>query len=350
MNNANHRNNFDFLRFLFASLVIITHSYALLGQIQLDPLNRITGRAFSDLAVCGFFVISGFLTHQSLERSSSLMSFLRKRFVRVYPGLIAVLLLSVFVLGPVYTTLPPATYFGTKDTWIYLFSNLFLLPMAKDLPGVFSDNFETAVNGSLWTLRYEVLFYTALCLFFKTPLVIKRRLFPLLFIALAISHLLLKLEYIQPPAALAGHLFYFTSLGAYFSAGMTLSLFTDRLFNHKKLVFFTTAGIFATSSLFMQQELFLFALVSFPVMVITFGYLYKPFLHFSRYTGDISYGTYIYAFPLQQALIVMVPSFTPASLILPSLLLSWLFGLLSWHFVEKKFLAKRRTATVAPLI
>lgn len=345
MNNATHHNNFDFLRFLFASLVIVTHAYALLGQIQLDPLSRITGRAFSDLAVCGFFVISGFLIHQSLERSSSLVSFLRKRFVRIYPGLIMVLLLSVFILGPVFTTLSPATYFGQKGTWAYLLSNLFLLPLSKDLPGVFSHNFETAVNGSLWTLRYEVLFYLALCLFFKTPVPVKKRLFPLLFVVLVVSHLLLKFDYIHPPEALAGHLFYFTSLGAYFSGGMTLSLFTDRLFTHKKAVFFIAAGIFATASLFMQKELFVFAMVAFPVMVITFGYMYMPALHFSRYTGDISYGTYIYAFPLQQALIVMAPTFTPALLLLPSLLLSWLFGILSWHFVEKKFLAKRRTAS-----
>lgn len=350
MNNAARHNNFDFLRFLFASLVIVTHAYALLGQIEHDPFNLLTGRAFSEIAVCGFFVISGFLIHQSLERSSSLASFLRKRFVRVVPGLAAVLLLCVLVLGPWLTTLPLAAYFSNKDTWSYLLSNLFLLPTHKDLPGVFTHNVETAVNGSLWTLRYEVLFYLLLCFFFKTPQTVKKKLFPLLFVLFTASHLLLKFDYVQAPAALASHLFFFTSLGAYFSAGMSLSLFTDRLLNDKRLLFVVSTAVFTLSSLVLQRELFVFSMLSFPVMIITFGYLYVPALHFSRYTGDISYGTYIYAFPLQQALIVLVPTFTPLPFMLPSLLLSWLLGLLSWHLVEKRFLAPRRTTGTAPLI
>lgn len=350
MNNAAHHNNFDFLRFLFASLVIVTHAYALLGHIELDPFNRISGRVFSEIAVCGFFVISGFLIHQSLERSSTLVSFLRKRFVRIFPGLAAVLLLSVFVLGPVFSTLSPVAYFTDKDTWAYLFSNIFLLPLHKDLPGLFTHNFETAVNGSLWTLRYEVLFYLALCLFFKTPLNLKKKIFPVLFILLTTTHLLLKFGYVKTPAALSSHLFFFTSLGAYFSAGMTLSLFTGSLLAYKKMLFICAAGIFTVSSLFMQQELFVFGMISFPVMVITLGYLYMPFLHFSKHTGDISYGTYIYAFPVQQAIIVLIPTITTEGMMLPSLFFSWLLGMLSWHLVEKKFLAKRRTAGTPALI
>lgn len=347
MNNAARSNNFDFLRFLFASLVIVTHAYALLGQLDNDPFNRVTGRAFSEIAVCGFFVISGFLIHQSLERSQTLRSFLRKRLVRVFPGLVVVLLLSVLVLGPLLSTLSPAAYFLNPGTWKYLLGNIFLLPLYKDLPGLFGHNVETAVNGSLWTLRYEVLFYLLLCCFFRTPPRLKKLLFPLLFSLLTVAHLLIKYDYLPVPASLGNHLYFFTSLGAYFSAGMTLSLFTGHLLNYRKTLFLLSAAVFTLSSLVWQRELFLFSMLSFPLMIITAGYLYVPALHFSRYTGDISYGTYIYAFPLQQALIVLFPALTPGNFLLPSLLLSWLLGLGSWHWVERRFLAPRRTEGLA---
>ncbi len=349
MKNTARHNNFDFLRFLFASLVIITHAYALLGQIEQDPFNRVSGRVLSEIAVCGFFVISGFLIHQSLERSRSLRSFLYKRLVRVFPGLAAVLLLCVLVLGPWLSTLSPMAYFTDLHTWKYLLCNILLLPLQSDLPGLFSHNAVTAVNGSLWTLRYEVAFYLLICFFFHTPLRLKKMLFPLLFVLLLVAHMLVRTDTVALPASLRNHVYFFTSLGTYFSAGMTLSLFTDRLLAYKKGLFLLSAAVFTLSSLVWQQELFIFSVLSFPVLVIMAGYLYVPALHFSKYTGDISYGTYIYAFPLQQALIVLLPALSPGSLMLPSLLVSWLFGLLSWHGVEKRFLARRRTAGDAAL-
>lgn len=92
-----YKNNFDFLRLIFASLVIVTHSYALLGLVENDLFMQISQvYPFSYIAVRGFFVISGYLIFQSLIRSGSLISYFWNRFLRLFPALIVVLFLTVF--------------------------------------------------------------------------------------------------------------------------------------------------------------------------------------------------------------------------------------------------------------
>jgi len=73
--------SFDLLRFLFASFVIITHSYALAGTKECDLLCQATGNqmVLSYLGVIGFFIISGYLIFQSLLRSENIISYYWKR-------------------------------------------------------------------------------------------------------------------------------------------------------------------------------------------------------------------------------------------------------------------------------
>lgn len=341
-NNPHHNNNFDFLRFLFASFVICTHSYALLGNIQGDPLYGISGRVFSEVGVCGFFVISGYLIHQSLERSSSLRSFVRKRITRIFPGLIVAVLFAALVIGALVTELPLLTYYNHKGTWLYALDNAFLVPRHQVLPGVFTRNAETAVNGSLWTLRYELLFYGLLSLLFGVSRPAKKWFVPLLFLICLTGYFCLRYDLINGlPAGLHKFLFYACNLGCYFAAGTFLSLFAPVLQQKKTLLLILSSVAFLGVLLFFQKELEIISFIAFPLMVITFGLHYFKALHFSRYTGDISYGTYIYAYPLQQALIVWLQPQHAGPLTLLSFLLSWTMGYLSWHLVEKRFLKKR---------
>ncbi len=345
-NNPLHNNNFDFLRFLFASFVICTHTYALLGHIEHEPLFILSGRVFSEIGVCGFFVISGYLIHQSLERSSSLLSFARKRISRIFPGLIVAVLFSAMVIGSLATTLPLKAYLSHKATWLYILDNTFLIPRHLTLPGVFTHNPETAVNGSLWTLRYELLLYGLLALLFFLPRKAKKWILPLLFLLCVSGYLAARYGlFAALPAGLQPFLFYLGSLfhlSCYFSAGAALSLFTPILHKRKTVLLLVSVTLFFIALFSPQKEMAIIGhIISFPVMVITFGLHYTRILHFSKYTGDISYGTYIYAYPLQQALIVWLQPQNAAVLMIPSFLLSWLMGYLSWQLVEKRFLKKR---------
>lgn len=336
-----HKNNFDFLRLLFASLVIFTHSFALFtGNPHDDPAFKLTHRILSDFAVCGFFILSGFLIRQSLDRSSSLKSFFKKRALRIVPGLWMAVLFTVFVIGIAATTLPLSQYITNKETWSYVLDNMFLVPRQKTLPGVFENNIETAVNGSLWTLRYELLFYVLLSLLAFVPKSkIKVVTFAILAICLIGCFLINnQLLFAEGNSKVPG---IFCSLGVYFSAGACLSLYVNFIKSKRKIILSVSALLFFASVFIFKNKLETLDMLTFATMLVSFGLCYFPPLNFSKYTGDFSYGTYIYAYPIQQALIALFHPANVWALMLPSFILSWLAGLLSWHLVEKQFLKRK---------
>jgi peptidoglycan/LPS O-acetylase OafA/YrhL len=148
-------NNFDLIRFALAGIVVLFHAHALSQSEHLAFLPRY----FSpDIAVKGFFVVSGYLILRSWDGSKGLADFASKRARRIYPAYATVVLGSAFI-GAVVTTLPLWRYFSSH--WLgYVGANLsFLNFLAPTLPGIFAGNPETAVNGALWTLKIEVIFY-----------------------------------------------------------------------------------------------------------------------------------------------------------------------------------------------
>jgi len=111
-------NNFDFLRFFAASLVLLVHSYPLTGRQPEEPIELLTGyENGGSFAVSIFFVISGYLITSSWLSSSSPTSFLIKRALRILPALALAVLLSVFIIGPLVTTESPGDYFASSTTW-----------------------------------------------------------------------------------------------------------------------------------------------------------------------------------------------------------------------------------------
>lgn len=338
-----HKNNFNFLRLLFASFVIISHSYILLREGANAPLVRWIDRGpLSIIGVNGFFIISGFLILQSLFRANSIKQYLRKRIYRIVPGLWVVIFLSAFVLGALFSSLSLRAYFQSPGTWWYWLYNTFLIPGHYTLPGLFThNNLTSSVNGSLWTLRYEFSFYALLILVG----IVAKRLRRLLIILACVASLTLYFLVNYPPNGWPNISNSFTDnfslLGWYFSAGSLLFLYKDFILKHKNWWFCLSAIVYFLSLVLYGDNSFP-AILSLPLLIITFGHLYFPFLDYSRFTGDISYGTYIYAFPIQQVLIGYFAIQNPSSLIIAAMLLSWLFGYLSWHLVEKPFLKRIR--------
>ena len=149
------KNNFDLLRFLFAVTVLLVHSYVLSDAHALSILSKLLS---SELAVKCFFIVSGFLIFMSYENTDHNGQFFLKRARRIYPAYFSVVLLCV-LFGSVFATCSFSEYWSFP-TLKYIIANLiFLNFLQPNLPGLFEGNTLQAVNGALWTLKIEVMFY-----------------------------------------------------------------------------------------------------------------------------------------------------------------------------------------------
>ena len=150
------RNNLDCLRLILASIVVLFHVCAL---TNLSAYSAFIPYLSAHFAVRSFFVISGLLIYRSYARSSSQFAHTWKSASGAFTRPTSpVVVLAAIALYPL-STLPLITVFRV-GFWKYLGANLvFLNFLAPSLPGVFTSNSISAVNGALWTLKIEVAFY-----------------------------------------------------------------------------------------------------------------------------------------------------------------------------------------------
>jgi peptidoglycan/LPS O-acetylase OafA/YrhL len=318
------RNNLDFLRFAAASGVILSHAFPLgEGRGTVEPLEDFTRGQLSlgRLCVAVFLVISGVLITRSWERTPDLARFTWARVLRIFPGLGVMLLLTTLVLGPAFTTLPPRDYFLSADTHLYWVRNVTLVAPQWNLPGVFERNaYSPAVNGSLWTLVYEVGFY-------------------LLTLGLGLTGLLRKgmVVFGWVGAAVAslitGRLGFWPELYLYFGGGAALYLWRDRVRMSPWLALACAAAWLVMARLgYGRIGTGLFG----AYVVLYLAYLPLGALADFGRRGDFSYGVYVYAFPVQQAVTALLGGRTAwwvnAAVSFPVVVA---LAALSWHLVEK---------------
>ncbi|WP_320738516.1 acyltransferase family protein, partial [Enterobacter roggenkampii] len=134
-------NNFDLLRIIAATAVIVYHSFAINPSWNItDPTKLLlTYVTTGGLAVKVFFFISGLLVTNSLIRNKSLLHFLISRAFRILPGLYFVILLPSLVIGPLLTKLSINEYFTSPLLIEYIFHNL-IIDTRYFIPGVGFDN------------------------------------------------------------------------------------------------------------------------------------------------------------------------------------------------------------------
>lgn len=335
---AGRDNNFNLIRLLAAYAVLISHSYALTaGTGEAEPGRDSIGLSLGAIAVHVFFLASGFLVSASILNRRSVVEFAWARALRIIPGLAVMLVLVVLVLGPLFTTLPLSLYFRDGQTWEYLVRNA--LPLARmtyELPEVFQDNpYKAAVNGSLWTLPYEVRMYVVLALLWVAAAWV-RKARASAFVAFVVSAALVSGCHWM--AALLGvvDVSEWSALGFMFFVGATFYVFRQ----HVRLTWPAFALILVCWALTVRQPT-----VFLPVYAVTVGYMlfflaYVPgglVRGYNRF-GDISYGVYIYAFPVQQAIIACIPAASATLVIVAATLVTVPLAWLSWHLVEKRAL------------
>lgn len=331
-------NNLNLIRAFAATTVLVSHAWPIsLGAGADEPLSALAGHSLGTLAVYAFFVISGFLITASFARSQSHRQFLQARALRLFPGLFVSLLLVSLVLGPVVTDLPLASYLTNPEVPLFLLRNMMLVSPAYTLPGVFETNPWPTVEGSIWTLVYEVACYVGVLIAglfgaFRKP----RYLMLAIFLYLVIWLIWLIMGMHLHPKLDALHRLSFP-----FAIGVLFFVLRDRM----------PLTLWVLLPLIALRILASGTVAADPAMALALGYAVLwlayvprgPLLAYNR-LGDYSYGIYIYAFPLQGAVIWFLGPMTPGMNIAISLPITLFFAVLSWHLIEARALALLRRA------
>lgn len=331
-------NNFNLIRIVAAMAVLITHSFALsIGSGLAEPFRDTLGMSMGDIAVDIFFVTSGFLVTASILTRQSALEFLWARTLRIYPALLVMIFITVFVLGVAFTSTSMEVYFTSPQTYIYLIRGATLLAgVAFKLPGVFDDNpYQQAVNGSLWTMPHEVRMYGILVLlwlgfrwkphlrvhFFKKTLVA----FALLgALYVSVAHI-----YAQPTGVFPKLFFMFFTGAAFYVMKEHIALNTR--------VFFLLV-ICMTVAAVNKYSFFIVYIFSIAYVLLYLAYIPSGFIRRYNRLGDYSYGIYIYAFPVQQSIAALIPGVTVLDMIAMSTATTTVLAALSWHLLEKRAL------------
>lgn len=336
------QNNFDFLRFFFAFIVVIGH---LIELSKVPNIQFLQPYFNAYVSVTGFFCISGFLITRSYINTSSLSKFFSKRAGRLLPAYIFVVFASALLLHFV-SVLPAKDYFSNTQLYKYLLANLSFLNFIEPcLPGVFiSDGYHCAVNGALWTLKIEVSFYLIVPLFLYFVEKTNRK-FAVLFIVYLLAVLYRNgLNHLAETTGNVNYLFISRQLPgfmSYFVSGIALHYFYEILIKHKTTVFLIGLVLFSIDK-FIPFEIF--APIGLSFMIFTFAYSLKKLNNFGKY-GDISFGIYIFHFPLIQLAVHLnlFEKYNPILVGILTITVVLAAGFASWHLLEKRWIIKFST-------
>lgn len=345
-------NNFGLLRLGLSSLVVFAHSFvAANGSNRGEPLYELTagGLDLGALAVNGFFIASGFMVSESLAQGRGTADFLHKRIRRLYPAFVLLWLIQTFLIAPVVT---PERFSGysVKQWGTVLFNLASLSSYGYPYGGllkVFPDNpVPGEMNVSLWTLRYEFGCYLALGFLGFLGLFRRRWLVSALLVAfwsLYVSGVTLPWHRIL--TALLADGAYWPRFATFFLAGVTFWHWRHAIPRNTSLAL-AAAGLLL-GSLFRPEFIPLVLPAAWTYLLLWLAYAKIQRLAGFGNRVDVSYGTYLYAFPIQQLIMVALPKANPWLVFALSLPASLLAGLASWHLVEKRFL---RQASKSPTL
>ena len=348
-------NNFDVMRLALAVLVIYSHAFPLgMGSETLEPMKRLTHGQVTGggLAVDCFFVMSGFLIAASAQRSGSVWGFLRKRVARIYPAFVVSALLSAVVIVPL-----ASARFVYDHAWHNLVGFLFQTLRLTEFhySGAFAGNpYPGVINGSIWSVPYEFWCYVGVALLLVTRLLRRRSALVGLFVVAWGWSLASQLRHWNfggklLGAALGSPQFWARLLPLYL-AGVVFYEFRERIPLSWKLAVLCAAALLAGCWFSFGWTL----LFPFAGTYLLFWLAFTPVvrLHgFGRF-GDFSYGTYLYAFPIEQLLMqAFGHAVRPVVLFACATPLTLLAAMASWYGVERHFLqpARRKETPVQAL-
>ncbi len=304
------------------------------------------GQAVSTIGVKILFLLSGYfitISYLSDTGRHHVVKYSIKRVFRIFPALIFVVVASMLI-GACVTSLPLKEYFGSTQFWEYL-DNIRMYPRYV-LPGVFTGNpYPAAVNGSLWTMPVELFMYVCVplfCLFHSCLGKIPGGGIGILFVLITL------LSMVLPAVGIKRAVLYGTdwcsalAILPYYLAGCAYALFRkyQHLWNLQLAAFLMFLLGCCSLGQVMNELLFL---AVFPYFIFSFGCSEKPFFArcFEKY--DLSYGMYLWGFPVQQTLVYAFQGSLPfAGYLVLTVAIVMVMSFLSFVFVEKPMISCAR--------
>ena len=338
-------NNFDLIRLLAAAAVLVSHCYPLTGQVT-EPFANYLGEydTGGGWGVSIFFVNSGFLLTRSVL-GRPVGTYFRSRIFRIIPALALVAFVESFLIGPVFTTLTLQEYLTNSETYNHL-KNVSVFWIRQVLPETFAQNPEAySINGSLWTLPIESAFYIALpCLAFIGLLrpwrIIALTVLTAAWLVYGVTEL--NWSWANQGGLLfpGGPAYYVAKEALFFLIGALFWVHRDRIPMNGYLAIASVLLL----TLFAYREYRLIAFyIALPYLVIYVAFAKQFRLRLYDKIGDLSYGTYLFAFPIQQAVVAAHGGdIGPIRLLFFALPLTLCFAAASWYLVEKPALGFRQ--------
>jgi peptidoglycan/LPS O-acetylase OafA/YrhL len=338
------RNNLEFVRLFLAVVVIFSHSFPLAtGTEKYEPLILAThGQTTAGtIAVNLFFVLSGFLITNSFLSSSSISSYLGKRIRRIYPGFIATMLVGALIVAPLASASSPLNSvaakvgnFAMSCVRLREFDYLHAFP-SNPAPG--------AINGSLWSISYEFWCYVGVAALGLIGVLARRRVVFAIFCLSLVVSFLFAITGWKLSGSFLGAIFgyppFWARLLPMYLAGVVFFLYRDRI-PHKGSIAAGALGVLVFATYIPPGWTVCFPLAG-TYLLFWFGYHSGIHLEDFGSRGDLSYGTYLYAFPIQQLTMRFIGHpISPYLLFIIVTPLTLIAAFLSWHLIEKWFLRR----------
>ena len=344
---AGRDNHFGLLRIVFAALVVVSHSPELIdGNPSRELLTRMFGTiTFGTFGVDCFFLISGYLITKSFVESGSARDYFVKRVARIYPGYLVAFAVCVVCVAP----LCGAPRFTAGVIARNIGFALFLQP--PEVAGVFPGNAYPALNGSMWTIAFEFRCYISAALLGLAGVYRGRGRWLLLagivlFAALTMADIGARIP--TPSQSLVGDMRNDIRFLTIFWVGAGYYLFAGRIIVSARGA--ALAAVALVACLFERHIAEVGLAVFGGYLIVWFALAVpeiRPEIRLPRgREADISYGLYLYAYPVQNILIWHFHAINPWMLTALTLLIAGLLGAASWRFIERPGLdwARRRLA------
>lgn len=331
------RNHFNLLKLVFASMVILSHVPELQdGDRHREWLTQVFGTlSFGELAVDSFFVLSGYLVSKSWMARPRVSDYVLARLLRIFPGFAVASLICALVIGPLYGS---SQYFDQFNPLRYAWTWATLAPPAT--PPVFNGTPYPLLNASLWTIRYEFFCYLLVMGVGLWLPLRQARVWLGLAAGLVVGFVSLRLGWWAAPMPMVESL---VRCSMVFSAGACFAWYERS---------WVWSGRWATWALLLW--LLLMSLNALAEVATAWCWGYALLVYAKQGPGppafhrlpDMSYGTYLYAWPINKIVLWHAPNLPMAWGFGLTLCMALCAGALSWQLVEAPALRLKRRRLV----